>query len=415
MDILDLFSGAGGLTEGFLRENFCPVAYVEMDMHACATLKTRLFFHLLENNKNNDYYAYLNDEIDFDQLYDDNHDLLKNFNNSILNNEITETSERNIIKNIKKIMFSQDINKIDGIIGGPPCQAYSCAGRGRSKDNMKSDPRNYLYKYYLNFLDEFKPDFFVFENVPGMLSAKTEIKIFPDFEEKLYKLGYNLSHKILTATDFNVLQKRRRLIIIGHKSEENFLRFTKNKDSNKYKVWDLLDDLPKIQAGEGDDSPRNYTKKASKYLTKFKIRSSKDNVIQHNARNHNENDREIYRLVINAWNKSHKRIKYDELPERLKSHKNRKSFLDRFKIVAGDLPYSHTVMAHLSKDGHYFIHPDIEQARSLTVREAARIQSFPDNYKFEGPRTSQFKQVGNAVPPLMAEELAKHIRKILYN
>ena len=227
-------------------------------------------------------------------------------------------------------------------------------------------------------------------------------------------MGYNLSYKILTATDFNVLQKRKRLIIVGHQSNENFLEFNKN-NSNKFKVWDLLDDLPKLQAGEGDDSSKDYTKKASKYLTKFKIRSNNDKIIQHNARNHNENDREIYRLVINAWNKNHKRLKYDELPERLKSHKNRKSFVDRFKIVAGDLPYSHTIMAHLSKDGHYFIHPDIEQARSLTVREAARIQSFPDNYKFEGPRTSQFKQVGNAVPPLMAEEIARHIKKILFN
>ena len=179
---------------------------------------------------------------------------------------------------------------------------------------------------------------------------------------------------------------------------------------NDFKVWDVLKDLPKLNPGEGKDSPTSYTNKVSKYLKETKIRTKSDVVINHSARNHNEQDREIYRRVIKAWNDDKRRIKYDELPKELITHKNKKSFLDRFKIVAGDLPYSHTIMAHLSKDGHYFIHPDIGQARSITVREAARLQSFPDNYKFEGPRTSQFRQVGNAVPPLMAESIAEKIK-----
>jgi len=133
----------------------------------------------------------------------------------------------------------------------------------------------------------------------------------------------------------------------------------------------------------------------------------------HITRPHIERDRQIYRLIINAWQNEHTRLKYTDLPEELCTHKNRTAFLDRFKVVARDLPVCHTITAHLSKDGHYFIHPDFYQARSISVREAARIQSFPDNYFFEGSRTAAFTQIGNAVPPLMAMGIADAIRKIL--
>lgn len=411
MNIIDLFSGGGGLTEGFIRQGFNTIAHVEMDSHACSTLRTRLIYHVLKENKINDYYAYINEEITLNQLFEDNQDLLESISLTVINQEINDTSEKGIINSIHKLMDFQDVSTIDGIIGGPPCQAYSCVGRGRAQDSMKNDSRNYLYKHYLSFLKEFNPSFFVFENVPGMLSAKTNIEIFPDFKEKIENLDYNIDFKLLYANDFNVLQKRKRLIVIGHKNCEDYFDFHINNLSD-FKVWDILNDLPKILPSEGTDSPVDYIGKPSKYLKTFKIRTKNDKVINHSARNHNERDREIYRRVIKAWNENQRRIKYDELPDELITHKNKKSFLDRFKIVAGDLPYSHTIMAHLSKDGHYFIHPDINQVRSITVREAARIQSFPDNYKFEGPRTSQFKQVGNAVPPLMAEGIARKIKSI---
>lgn len=412
MNVIDLFSGGGGLTEGFLRQGFNTVAHVEMDTHACSTLRTRLFYHILKENKIDDYYAYLKEEITLDQLFEDNCEILNLPTSTVINQEINQDSENNIIKQIKELIAIQDISHIEGIIGGPPCQAYSCAGRGRAYENMKNDSRNYLYKHYLSFLKEFNPDFFVFENVPGMLSAKTDIEIFPDFERNVKKLGYNINYELLYANKFKVLQKRKRLIVIGHKDSKKYLDFEFD-NGKKFKVWDVLKDLPKLNPGEGNDSPVAYTNKISRYLKETNIRTKKDVVINHAARNHNENDREIYRLVIKAWNNNHQRIRYDELPKELTTHKNKKSFLDRFKIVAGDLEYSHTIMAHLSKDGHYFIHPDIDQARSITVREAARLQSFPDNYKFEGPRTSQFKQVGNAVPPLMAERIAQNITNVL--
>ena len=100
------------------------------------------------------------------------------------------------------------------------------------------------------------------------------------------------------------------------------------------------------------------------------------------------------------------------MPETIRTHKNITAFLDRYKVLAGDIRCSHTMIAHIAKDGHYFIHPDIDQCRSISVREAARIQSFPDNYYFEGPRSAKYVQIGNAVPPLMANGLAEKIKDI---
>lgn len=131
----------------------------------------------------------------------------------------------------------------------------------------------------------------------------------------------------------------------------------------------------------------------------------------HQARPHTEQDLEIYRIVVDTWNRTGTRVSYVDLPENLRTHQNTASFLDRFKVVAGNLPYAQTIVAHIARDGHYFIHPDIEQNRSITPREAARIQTFPDNYCFESKkgtpsRTLAFKQIGNAVPVCLAYHIA---------
>lgn len=156
-----------------------------------------------------------------------------------------------------------------------------------------------------------------------------------------------------------------------------------------------------------------YISEPTKYLLDSGIRCNDDILTHHECRFHNNRDIEIYRRVITAWNDGHRRLRYTDLPEELCTHKNRNAFLDRYKVVAADLQCSHTMVAHISKDGHYFIHPDLAQCRSLSVREAARVQSFPDNYFFEGPRSAKFVQIGNAVPPLMAKGLAQGIRGIL--
>jgi DNA (cytosine-5)-methyltransferase 1 len=415
--LIDLFSGAGGLSEGFFNNDFNIISHVEMDTSAAETLHTRSAYHLLKDlNNEDDYFAYIKDEISKNDLIKENN-ISPLRTSSIINRELSKRTETSIISSIKQKMKKSDVKKIDGIIGGPPCQAYSLVGRGRRC--MKDDPRNYLYYHYLRFLKEFQPSFFVFENVPGIKSAQNG-SIYSDLQNKVNKMGYDLYAEILNAENFQVMQSRRRLIIVAFKSDEeifnyeNFFDSLIQKKETKYEVNDLLKDLPPLEPGSGTDSAQEYgPEEPSNYLKKMGIRKADDVLINHQARNHNARDREIYKLTIEMWDQQRKRLSYDNLPSSLQTHKTKNAFRDRYKVVAGDLPSSHTIVAHIAKDGHYHIHPDINQLRSLTVREAARIQSFPDNFKFEGSRTSQYKQVGNAVPPLMAERIAEKIKETI--
>jgi DNA (cytosine-5)-methyltransferase 1 len=274
---------------------------------------------------------------------------------------------------------------------------------------MERDPRNILYKYYVQLLQEFKPRIFVFENVPGILSAGKG-RLFADVCELFENAGYKIDKKMLDASDFMVMQKRRRVILIGWEKSINFQYPDFERIANAFCVKDIFKDLPCLKAGEGIERG-NYISGPSEYLKKTGIRNGRDILTQHITRPVNDLDKEIYRLVIRKWNKENKRLFYDELPERLKTHKSRKSFPDRFKVVADNLPYSQTVVAHIAKDGHFYIHPDENQLRSLSIREAARLQSFPDDYFFEGARMPVLAQIGNAVPPLMAEKIAIKIKE----
>ena len=169
--------------------------------------------------------------------------------------------------------------------------------------------------------------------------------------------------------------------------------------------------MPKLKNGSGTLGITKYKKDTTDYLKITEIRNGIEFTTQHISRPNNENDLEIYRIAAKLMKKG-KRLQYNELPERLIKHKNRNVFTNRFQVVKGD-GISHTVVAHIAMDGHYYIHPDITQNRSITVREAARIQSFPDDFFFEGSRTAAFKQIGNAVPPLMAFRIAKKIREMI--
>ena len=408
---LDLFAGAGGLSEGFIQAGFTPVAHIEMDKAACNTLKTRAAFHWLNDNGNRELYnSYLARQISRQAFYDA---IPAEILNTVLNYEISEETLPEIFRQVDILLNGR---QLDIVIGGPPCQAYSIAGRSRSETNMVGDRRNYLYRLYAEFLRRYQPRCFVFENVVGLLSAREEDgTLHLDNMRALFKqCGYTTQYHILTASDYGVLQNRKRVILIGVQGNRtrNFYP-TIRPLKNWYTVNDLLSDLPHLHAGEGTVMPTETLHYTGRYLYRFHIKETdRAPVTYHQARPHTDQDLEIYRLAVEAWNNGHQRLSYADIPEHLQTHANTTSFLDRFKVVAGDLPSSQTIVAHIARDGHYFIHPDVAQNRSLTPREAARIQTFPDNYYFEAvkdepSRTVAFKQIGNAVPVQLAYRIAK--------
>ncbi len=407
LSVVDLFAGAGGLSEGFHRHGFNMVAYVEKDKYACETLLTRhIYWELRKKGHENVYYDYLKGLLSKKELYN-----FLNMVNPVINTEISKILLPQIIKAIREKLESLQLKVIDVFIGGPPCQTYSLVGRARDPYNMKHDPRNILYKYYVALLKEFKPQVFIFENVPGVISAGKG-KLWEDVQLYFMQAGYKIVYNILDASDYMVLQKRKRVILIGWRKSLKLSYPDFNTTKHNYLVRDILTDLPPLKPGESVKRV-NYTSEPSEYLRKTGIRTEKDILIQHVTRSLNENDSQIYEIAIRLWHEKRERLKYHELPDNLKTHTNEQSFRDRFKVVADDLPFSHTVVAHISKDGHYYIHPDKTQLRSISIREAARIQSFPDNYKFEGPRTAQLRQIGNAVPPLMAEIIGQKVKEML--
>jgi DNA (cytosine-5)-methyltransferase 1 len=391
---IDLFAGCGGLSEGFYRQGFKALTHVEYDYYACESLRTRM-----------KHYGYSEDII------------------SVLEKDITNYDILDCIeKEVKK-------ETVDLIIGGPPCQAYSSLGRAKDENGMKSDPRNFLFESYERILTHFNPKIFVFENVTGLLTAKLDNKKILDII--LNKLGqnYNLINDpndlVLNSCDYGVPQVRKRIILIGvrkdiklepkdiyngiiktHYSPES----SDKEKANKKKfvtVKDAISDLPFLLAGEGKKQVKHSVKNWNDFLENVRNRED-DFIFDHIARNHNVADKKRYReMSKNKWT-------FEDLLEKRPdlNHIKERVFKNSYVVQFWDLP-ARTIIAHLYKDGNQFIHPDSNQERTLTPREAARLQSFPDDFSFEGSKTQQFKQIGNAVPPLMAEAIAKSIKKAL--
>lgn len=406
MNIIDLFSGGGGLTEGFKQNGYNILCHVEMDKDACDSLRTReAYYFLKEKNKLQFYDSYLKNEISKDVLY---RSVSENRLKKVLNYKITHEEIPIVMEKIDDLTGNKQIN---GIIGGPPCQAYSTIGRSRNDLIKETDERVYLYKYYSTFLEKYSPNFFIFENVKGLLSYKDfhGQKLLPKILKEFESKGYDVEYRIINSAEFEVPQKRERLFIFGVNKNsgiesKTFFNNLSNYKKDAINIKELFQDLPKMQSGETNNKycHKIPTEFVSKYIRKNNIVLSQNIVRPNNTR-----DKSIYKLVVQAKNNG-RILKYNELPTKLKTHKNDKYFLDRFKTL-NENSQSHTLVAHISKDGHYYIHPDIVQNRSISVREAARIQTFPDDYYFENSRTAALKQIGNAVPVVLANKIAAAI------
>jgi DNA (cytosine-5)-methyltransferase 1 len=439
---IDLFSGCGGLSEGFKQAGFEVIAQVEMDRWACETLKTRcLYRHLKEIGKGYVYQKFLRGEVSRNDILGRFPDIDKLIAHVVIQAKFGEEKFDEILKKIDDSRKFHDAQRFNVVIGGPPCQPYSLAGRSRDPDRMTLDGRHLLYEYYLKILQSLQPDFFVFENVPGLITAKAKgeemfsrmlydfrnispsYEIAPSFDEYLR----NPRQYLLNSAMYGVPQKRRRVVFIGYRKflllknsdvKDVFKRILKSKvpEYAGYTVSDAIGDLPALTPGKGSDGW--FGEYQGEAITPYqrKMRRNSLGILNHRARTQMKSDLERYRFFIEHRLNGNKAATLSDLmrerPDLTPAHNHLDEFLDRFKVQWWSQPSS-TITAHICKDGHYYIHPDISQCRSFTVREAARCQSFPDNFKFEGPRTEQFKQVGNAVPPLLANVIAKNILREL--
>lgn len=380
LNFVDVFSAPGGLSLGFQMAGFRPLVAVDIDKHGVETL-------------------------------------LYNF-----------PKTKVLLKDIRELDGRELLNRTgcsggpDVIGGGPPCQGYSHVGRVKiaslvrgglwklqnGNTRMIDDPRNLLYREFVRLVGECHPKFFVMENVAGMASYR-DGELLKEVKDDFQHLGYNVDYKPFDAVDFGVPQHRKRIIFMGNRlGVPNPFPDSRSSRGNSpsddpVTVWQAIGDLPPIKAGKGCEV-MEYNKSAFHTYQEW-ARKGASNVFNHVARPHTDRDIRTFRSMRPG-------TKWKDLQQEYRNMYGYREdiFTDKFKRLWKKKP-SWTITAHLCKDGYVYIHPT--QSRTITVREAARLQSFPDRFMFRGPRSSQFRQVGNAVPPLMAKAMALGIKKIL--
>lgn len=402
INTIDLFAGCGGITEGFLQTgDYNTLAAIEWEKWPVETLKHRLKTKYNYTNVEDVILRYDIQKVD---------SLIKGWNDE----------EYGSFKGLDLLIKEQG-KSLDVIIGGPPCQAYSIAGRIRDKDGMKYDYRNYLFESYMEIVKHYKPRLFVFENVPGILSARPgegEELIINDIQNKIEETGYHIMNDLKDAvidfTQYGIPQNRKRVIIVGLNKDvygdeaEVLLNDFYNKTLPKYKeslktVKDAIGDLTKLYPLKNcDDS----IKSREVYTL-----CNDNNIKNHKSRFHNERDIRIFNLLAEDIESGrNKYITTDSLKELYFEVTGRKSNVHKYNVLRWDKP-SNTIPAHLYKDGLRHIHPDSKQSRSITVREAARLQTFPDDFEFISQTNQDYKMIGNAVPPKFSKKLALAIKE----
>jgi DNA (cytosine-5)-methyltransferase 1 len=509
--IVDLFAGPGGLGEGFsafatsAHNPFRVVLSIEKDEFAYRTLRLRTFFrHFTPRNLPDAYYEYLRGRITLQELSYSYAAEWGDVSAEVWNAELGNESAFRARSVDERIRAALGDAESWILIGGPPCQAYSLAGRSRMRTvdraKFETDHRHFLYREYLRIIAKHKPAVFVMENVKGLLSSTiNDGKIFERIlrdlrspsvtdggrsarlEYKLYSFarpadGHRRSREAREPGDFlirceehEIPQTRHRVVILGVRSdmdaEPDFLsendpatvtravigdlpairsRLSRSTDSSqswrasirehiepllrdtaldKHLRSQLTQSLQRIRTSELEQGAEFIRSSASPSRhAEWYVDRRLAGVCNHSSRGHVGSDLARYFFAACYVASSNGRQRSPTLADfprsLLPAHRNVETalagglFCDRFRVQIWDKP-STTITSHISKDGHYYIHPDPQQCRSLTVREAARLQTFPDNYFFEGPRTAQYHQVGNAVPPLLAKKLAGLIFRLL--
>lgn len=407
--VIDLFAGAGGLSEGFMETGMYEfIAHVEWEYPMVNTLRTNLIKRWGYSKEEATKSVVLFDVQKTDQLLYGNWDdeSIKQYGK--YNSELVVKAGLDGIANNKTV---------DIIIGGPPCQAYSIAGRAQDPNSMKLDYRNYLFESFVKVVDHFKPKVFVFENVPGILSAKPGDKLVIErIYEAFDSIGYeirspkDMKKSVYLASDYQVPQDRRRVIIFGVLKESNFkledfyssLNDLKSRLPKKT-VKDAIGDLPEIMPLK--DPYRVGNRNISHEQVGFSF------IPLHEARYHNKRDIDIFREWIagsmNNLSTEEKLKYYTEKTGKISNH-------NKYRSLEWDKP-SPTIVSHLYKDGLMFIHPDYKQARSITIREAALLQTFPIDYEFVGSNVYCFKMIGNAVPVMFSKNIGYAIAHVFEN
>lgn len=368
---VDLFCGAGGLSLGFKQEEYA--LSLANDIEACCI-----------------------------DTYTHNHP-------ETPRQYIVKGDIRDILEDIPSVLRYK---QVEVVVGGPPCQGFSMANRQRIID----DPRNHLYKSYVKTVDIIQPQFFVMENVKGMFSVANQIK------EDFVSIGYMVEARILNAKDFGVPQNRERIIFIGNRlGIENSVLFEElqqySRKQPQYVLKDALHGMKPLHASRDRNQADSYSEKSGGKITPVGYSDDNDYiklinngtnatcVYNHKARYNNDRDIEIFGR-LDQGDKSNDPKIADIMPYANRNH----IFTDKyFKLESEKV--CKTITAHMKFDCNMYIHPT--QARGLTPREAARVQSYPDDYFFRGAFTKTYMQIGNSVPPLLGRAIAHIIKKHL--